>query len=118
MNPQCEIIGKYALPLFRSLLAKELVQKYNISQTETGKMLGTTQAAISQYLSSKRAFKGIEHVDKFLPKIQAMAQETAQKLVNKEIGAEDVTLDFCKLCASFCSKGNLQRNDSLPEYSI
>ena len=118
MNPQCEIIGKYALPLYRSLLAKELVQKYHLSQTEAGKKLGTTQAAVSQYLSSKRAYKGIEHVEVFLPKIQVMAEETAQKLVNKEISAGDVTVDFCKLCSTFCFRNTQNVNGPNPEYYI
>ena len=114
MDPQCEIIGKYVLPIFRSMLAKELVQKYNFSQTEAAKKLGTTQAAVSQYLSSKRAYKGIEHVERFLPKIQAMAAETAQKLVNKEIAAQDVTFDFCKLCATFCKKDDVKSDSFNP----
>jgi len=117
MDPQCEMIGKYVLPIYRSLLAKELVQKYNFSQTEAAKRLGTTQAAVSQYLSSKRAFKGIEHVEQFLPKIQVMASETAQKLVNKEISASDVTVDFCHLCTTFCKK-NSPKSDAAPEYYI
>jgi predicted transcriptional regulator len=118
MDPQCEIIGKYVLPIFRSMLAKELVQKYNFSQTEAAKKLGTTQAAVSQYLSSKRAYKGIEHVEQYLPKIHAMAAETAQKLVNKEIAAQDVTFDFCKLCATFCKKDNVKSDDAITEYYI
>lgn len=118
MDPQCEIIGKYVLPIFRSMLSKELVQKYNFSQTEAAKKLGTTQAAVSQYLSSKRAYKGIEHVEQFLPKIQAMADETARKIVNKEIGAGDVTFDFCKLCVTFCKKDNVKSEGSTPEYHI
>jgi len=118
MDPQCEIIGKYVLPIFRSMLAKELVQKYNLSQTETAKKLGTTQAAVSQYLSSKRAYKGIEHVEQFLPKIQDMAAETARKLVNKEIAVKDVTFDFCKLCVTFCTKDNIKSEVTNPEYYI
>jgi len=102
MDPQCEIIGKYVLPIFRSMLAKELVQKHHLSQTEAAKKLGTTQAAVSQYLSSKRAYKGMERVEEFLPKIHAMAEETAQKLMNKEIAAKDITVDFCRLCSTFC----------------
>ncbi len=105
MDPQCEIIGKYVLPIFRSMVAKELVQKYSLSQTEAAKKLGTTQAAVSQYLSSKRAYKGVEHVEEFLPKIQVMAEETAQKLVSKEIAAKDITVDFCRLCSTFCRSG-------------
>jgi predicted transcriptional regulator len=102
MDPQCEIIGKYVLPIFRSLLAKELVQKYHLSQTEAAKKLGTTQAAVSQYLSSKRAYKGIEQVREFMPQIQVMAKDTAKRLVDKEISSKDITLDFCKLCTTFC----------------
>jgi uncharacterized protein len=117
MDPQCEIIGKYVLPIFRSLLAKELVQKYHLSQTAAAQKLGTTQAAVSQYLSSKRAYKGIEQVTAYMPKIQVMAAETAQKLINKEISAGDVTLDFCKLCSTFC-KNNPTIEVDKPEYYI
>jgi uncharacterized protein len=117
MDPQCEIVGKYVLPVFRSLLAKELVLKYNLSQTDAAKKLGTTQAAVSQYLSSKRASKGIEYVEPFLPKIQTMAEDIAKKLVNKEISAQDITFGFCQLCTTFCKNG--PRIESLsPEYSI
>jgi predicted transcriptional regulator len=100
------------------MLAKELVQKYHLTQTEAAKKLGTTQAAVSQYLSSKRAYKGIEHVEQFLPKIQAMAAETAQKLVSKEIAAKDVTFDFCNLCATFCTKDDVKARNSNPDYFI
>jgi predicted transcriptional regulator len=111
------MIGKYVLPIYRSMLAKELVEKYGLSQTQTAKRLGTTQAAISQYLSSKRAFKGIEHVEEYLPKIQVMASETAEKLANKEISIQDVTVDFCKLCTTFC-KREPSKSTLVPEYYI
>ncbi len=117
MDPQCEIIGKYVLPIFRSMLAKELVQKYHLSQTETAKKLGTTQAAVSQYLSSKRAYKGMEQMEEFLPKIKTMAGETAEKLMNKEIAAGDITFDFCRLCSTFC-KNNPTLQSHPPDYSI
>jgi uncharacterized protein len=117
MDPQCEIIGKYVLPIFRSMLAKELVQTYHLSQTEAAKKLGTTQAAVSQYLSSKRAYKGMNEVKEFLPKIQAMAAETAQKLINREINPKDITLDFCRLCSTFCRCPS-QVSGPAPEYSI
>ncbi|MCW3983596.1 MAG: helix-turn-helix domain-containing protein [Candidatus Bathyarchaeota archaeon] len=117
MDPPCEIIGKYVLPIFRSMLAKELVQKHHLSQTAAAKKLGTTQAAVSQYLSSKRAYKGMEHVEEFLPKIRVMAAETAEKLVNKEISAGDVTVDFCRLCSTFCRNNPSLAVDG-PDFSI
>jgi len=117
MNPQCEIIGKYALPIFRSMLAKELVQKYKLSQTEAAKKLGTTQAAVSQYLSAKRAYKGMEHIAQYLPKIQAMANQTAKQLVNQEITIEDITPNFCSVCATFCRHREVPESEK-PEYYI
>jgi predicted transcriptional regulator len=118
MDPQCEIVGKYILPIYRSILAKELVQKHHLTQTEAAKKLGTTQAAVSQYLSSKRAYKGIDHVEQYLPKIQAMAIETARKIVIKEIGVGEVTFDFCKLCSTFCNKYDVESESPKPEYYI
>ncbi|MGD6809050.1 MAG: transcriptional regulator [Candidatus Bathyarchaeia archaeon] len=118
MDPQCEVIGKYVLPVFRSMLAKELVQKYRLSQTEAAKKLGTTQAAVSQYLSSKRAYKGMEQVEEFLPKIQVMAQETAKKLLTGEVDLNNVTSDFCELCSTFCSKKHAIYSAPTIEYYI
>jgi predicted transcriptional regulator len=118
MDPQCEVIGKYVLPIFRSMLAKELVKKYHLSQTEAAKKLGTTQAAVSQYLSSKRAYKSTEPVEQYLPKIQIMAAEIAQKLVNDEIAAQEVTFDFCRLCVTFCTKKSIENRVLKPDYYI
>ena len=118
MDPQCEIIGKYVLPIFRSMLAKELVQKYHLSQTDAAKKLGTTQAAVSQYLSSKRADKGTDQVKQYLPQIQVMASENAKKLVNNKIAAKDVTFDFCRLCATFCTKDSVKTGVLNPDYYI
>jgi predicted transcriptional regulator len=79
--------------------------------------MGTTQTAISQYLSAKRALKGLEQVEEYLPKIQVMAQETAQKLAGGEIGVGAITPDFCRLCSSFCRRG-VEAQGPLPEYFI
>jgi len=46
----------------------------------------------------------MEQFDAIVPKIQAMASETAKRLANKEISPEEVTIDFCKLCSSLCCK--------------
>jgi uncharacterized protein len=100
------------------MLAKELIQKYDFSQTQAAKKLGTTQAAISQYLSSKRAYKGVEHVEQYLPKMQEMAAETAQKLVKDEIAAKEVTFDFCRLCATFCKRDSVKSGVLYTEYYI
>lgn len=104
MNPRCEAIGKYVVPLFRSLVAKELINTYNLTQVEAAQRLGTTQAAISQYINSKRASRGMEQYRDIVPKIQMLASETARRLANREIEPDEVTIDFCKFCSSLCCK--------------
>jgi predicted transcriptional regulator len=89
------------LPIFRSLVAKELINTYHLKQVEAAKKLKTTQAAISQYVNSKRATKGTEQFTDVLPRIQAEAQETAKRLAKNETTWDEVTLDFCKLCLTF-----------------
>ena len=50
MHPTCEIIARYVLPNFRSLVVKKLIEKYSIAHAEAAENLGTTQATINQYL--------------------------------------------------------------------
>ena len=101
MSARCETIGKYVLPVFRSLVAKELVNTHHLTQVDAAQKLGTTQAAISQYINSKRAFKGTEQFGNILPKIQAEATKTAKQLSDGNATWNDITADFCKLCVTF-----------------
>jgi predicted transcriptional regulator len=115
MNPRCETIGKYVLPLFRSLVARELINTYNLTQVEVAKKLGTTQAAISQYVNSKRAYKGAEQFEGVLPRLQTMAKKAANRLANNELNPDEVSVDFCKLCSSVCKAETNRLGD---DYSI
>ena len=101
MVARCEKVGKYVLPLFRSLVAKELINNYNLTQVEVAQRLGTTQAAISQYVNSKRAIKGAEQFVDGMPKIQVMVKNIVKRLANKETNWDEITLDFCKVCLTF-----------------
>lgn len=115
MGSRCETIGKYVVPLFRSLVAKELIKTHHLKQTEAAQKLGTTQAAISQYVNSKRAAKGIEQFGDILPRIQAMAVISAGVLARRETGREEATLDLCRLCSSLFNPEPSKRGDN---YSI
>jgi predicted transcriptional regulator len=115
MSARCESIGKFVLPVFRSIVAKELINTYNLTQVEAAKRLKTTQAAISQYINSKRAMKATKEFKDILPKIQAQAKETARQLAKQETTWDEVTLDFCKLCITFYG---LEENTSGDNYTI
>ncbi len=49
-----EIQVRYILPAIRGELAKSLVNEQRLSQKEAARLLGMTEAAISQYLSRRR----------------------------------------------------------------
>ena len=104
MVARCETVGKYILPVFRSLIARELINTYNLTQVEAAKKLGTTQAAISQYVNSKRAFKGAEKLSDIMPQLQSLACETANRIAKNEMRPEEITIDFCKVCPALCKK--------------
>ena len=112
MGARCETVGKFVLPVLRSLVARELVETYNLTQVQAAKKLKTTQAAISQYLNAKRAIKATEEFNEILPKIQASAKETAKRLANNETTWDEVTLDFCKLCITFYCEEENQTGDN------
>lgn len=96
----CEIVARYVLPAFRSYVAKELIKKHHFTQVEAAQKLGTTQAAISQYIHSKRGYKGSEEFEVILPRVQSVAAETAELIAAEEINTDEVMLSFCKLCTS------------------
>ncbi len=100
LYPPCEVVGRYVLPIFRSLVAKELIEKYNFTQIEAAEKLGTTQAAISQYIHSKRGYKGLAHFEEILPTIKAAASEIAKGIATGKMNTDEVVLSLCRLCTS------------------
>jgi len=52
-----EIEVWYIVPAIRKELARLLTEKYKLSYEKTGALLGVGKAAVSQYLSNKRANK-------------------------------------------------------------
>ncbi|MCW4044771.1 MAG: helix-turn-helix domain-containing protein [Candidatus Bathyarchaeota archaeon] len=99
MPTSCEKAVRYILPLYRAFLAKELIAKYNYTQVAAAKKLGTTQAAISQYVTSKRGHKRIPNSDEIAQLIQDAAAQTAERIANGKMNLEEFDQSFCELCA-------------------
>lgn len=97
MRPPCETVVRFVLPAFRSLVAKELVEKYDFSQVDVAKKLGTTQAAISQYISSKRGEKQLKQLES-LPLIRSVVSKVASGIATSELATIDTIEIFCSLC--------------------
>jgi predicted transcriptional regulator len=97
MRPPCELVVRFVLPAFRSLVAKELIEKHHISQVVASELLGTTQAAVSYYLYSKRGDKVMKKLES-MPTIRSAAKEVAKKMVDKKFSLADSMSKFCTLC--------------------
>ena len=99
MPTSCENAVRHILPLYRSFVAKELIAKYDYTQVAAAKKLGTTQAAISQYVTSKRGHKRIPNYGVISPLIQDAATEVAKHIATEEMSPGEFRESFCEVCA-------------------
>jgi len=70
-----EIESKSLIPALRAILAKDLAKKHNIREDEISKMLGVTQAAISNYI------RGIRGDPKLIEKL--LCEEQVANMINE-----------------------------------
>ena len=75
-----EIEVWYILPALRRELAKSMIEDYKLTQKEVAAKMALTEAAVSQYLSSKRA-KEVTFSNAVLEEIKKSAKRIAE---NKE----------------------------------
>ncbi len=97
MKPPCMAVVKYILPAIRAKLAKELIEKHGFKSKDAAELLGLTQAAVSQYLSSKRGQQGIELLDKS-EKAGKLIDELIEKIIKKELDLDEEVDYLCQLC--------------------
>lgn len=88
-------------------MAKELVKKYGYTQEQAAKKLGTSQPAISQYLSSKRGRKGIPNYDEVAPLVKETAVKVAEKVAKTGMSPEEFSESFCDLCRKLQETGKI-----------
>ncbi|MCW4005511.1 MAG: helix-turn-helix domain-containing protein [Candidatus Bathyarchaeota archaeon] len=98
MSISCESVARHILPIYRSFIAKELINKYNMTQNQAAKKLGTTQAAISQYVNSKRGVKCIPNYEENGQTVQTAAEKIAKQMATSEVTREEFNTMFCHLC--------------------
>jgi len=108
MSTSCESVARHILPLYRSFVAKELIENYDFTQVQAAKKLGTTQAAISQYMTSKRGHKGIPNYEEIAPSIQNAAVKVAKRIATTEMSPEEFSESFCDLCMELRMKTKIQ----------
>ena len=78
-----EVEVRYILPAIRRELARIFVQEHKLSQKEAAKILGLTEAAVSQYQHFKRA-KEVVFSDKIIEEIMKSAEKIMADSKNKQ----------------------------------
>ena len=97
MKNPCEIIARYIHPAFRSLIAKDLMEEHGFTQIVAAAKLGTTQAAISHYLPSKRGEKYINLLENNLH-VETKTNEIIEEFITTSCSSEEVTGTLYALC--------------------
>jgi len=96
MKPYCEIIVGTILPAIRSIMTRELINTYKMTQQEVADLLGITQAAVSQYNRQSRGSKVklLENQKEIINIIHDLTKD----IVDKKIDAKEINRRFCKIC--------------------
>ncbi len=105
MNQPCEIVVKKLLPLLRVLIAKELSQTYNWSQTRIANILGVTQAAVSNYLNQDERTLSPQYFD--LEEIRNIAKGLASEINVRRGGHIDIVYNVCRICLNLRKGGSI-----------
>ncbi|MFH1072401.1 MAG: helix-turn-helix domain-containing protein [Nanoarchaeota archaeon] len=91
----------YIIPSIRKQLA-EVMKKKGLTQTKIAGILGITEAAVSQYLKSKRAAKVIfsetmkKEIEKSAEKL--MAKKSQRSEVQRLVKLAEKNLSVCGVC--------------------
>ncbi|NIA09936.1 MAG: transcriptional regulator [Nitrospiraceae bacterium] len=99
----CEVITWYVLPAIRRELSAVMISKYNMYQKDAAKLLGVTDAAVSQYLSRKRGNIDFDGMGK-------KEFESSAKNIIDGIPAEK---EICRLCKFLVADGLLDKMESM-----
>ena len=83
----------YIIPAIRRELAKVLVSERKLSQREVSRLLGITEAAVSQYLKSKRAKEII-----FDTTTLAEIRKSADKILESENKTVAIVEEMQRIC--------------------
>ena len=94
MKIYCEIVTEF-LPTLRAVVAKTLIDKYKITQSDAAAKLGVTQSAISQYRKNIRGNKIKLLNDKI---INDSIENFAGKLAFENLDLKNIEREFYHLC--------------------
>ena len=98
----CEVGVKAVLPAIRALMARTIVEKHGMKETQVAEILGLSQSAISRYTSKDRGNTiTIENV----PEVQTLIDQMINLLLYNSHQKTELLELFCKTCKIIREKG-------------
>ena len=98
----CEIIVRTLIPSVRAAITRELLERHGLKQVEVARLLGVTQAAVSQYVRGARGgvfdLSGDES-------IAAMISRIAEGLARGSLSWLDASTLTCEVCYQVRRRG-------------
>jgi uncharacterized protein len=93
-----EIESKLLIPAVRAILSKELVIEKGLKEEEVARMLGITQAAVSNYLRGTRGDNELISKLMSLSEIMSMIKEISDDLATNRAYTAKTLSKFIALC--------------------
>ena len=93
-----EIEAKSLIPAIRAILARKLIKEYDLKEEVVAKVLGITQAAVSNYIRGTRG--DIELISKLgsVHEVMRMIDDIATDLASNKAYTPSTMAKFVQLC--------------------
>ena len=93
-----EIEAKSLIPAIRSILAQRLIKEYCLKEEDVAKVLGITQAAVSNYVRGTRGDTQLVAKLESVLEVMRMIEDIARDLASNKAYTPSTMAKFVQLC--------------------
>ena len=93
-----EIEAKSLIPAIRSILAQKLIEEYCLKEEDVAKVLGVTQAAVSNYVRGTRGDTQLVAKLESVLEVTRMIEDIARDLASNKAYTPSTMAKFVQLC--------------------
>lgn len=97
MKPPCMVVVKYILPSIRALVARSLVEEYNMKPIKVASKMDITPAAVTQYMKGVRGIKEIGELEES-EKVKESIRGIVEALFKENVDEMEVLEKMCEAC--------------------
>ncbi len=97
MKPPCMVVVKYILPSIRAMVARSLVEDYNMKPIKVASKMDISPAAITQYMKGIRGVKEIMELEKS-EKVRESIEGILEELFKENVDEVKVLEKLCEAC--------------------